>query len=146
MYYLQHRADLQVVDGEGKLRNWMASYSCKGSFLKLYTPSELRERIAWGKNDENLEYSINFIYNGENKNGWHFTWMGNNERKNIKSNSIAEANDIRNKFNKQDETYEPNIGSSDYLGREDHILTSFDTSLLPQLIYDLPKVKEFLLP
>jgi len=146
LYYLQHRADLQVVDGEGKLRNWMASYSCKGSFLKLYTPSELRERIAWGKNDKNLEYSINFIYNGENKNGWHFTWMGNNERKNIKSNSIAEANDIRNKFNKQDETYEPNIGSSDYLGREDHILTSFDTSLLPQLIYELPKVKEFLLP
>lgn len=146
LYYLQHRADLQVVDEKGQLREWMASYSCKGSFLKLYTPSELREKIAWGENNGKEEFPVNFIYNGEDKNGWHFTWMGDNERKNIKSNSIAEANDIKNNFDIQGKTYEPNIGSKDYLGRKDHILIDFDTTLLPQLIYDLPKVKNFLLP
>ena len=68
---------------------------------------------------------------------------GDNERKNIKSNSVAEANDIKNNFDIQGKTYEPNIGSKDYLGRKDHILVNFDTTLLPQLIYDLPKVKNF---
>tara|TARA_R110002050_G_scaffold1463_1_gene10452 strand:- start:75 stop:3308 length:3234 start_codon:yes stop_codon:yes gene_type:complete len=146
LYYLQHRADLQVVDNNNKLRKWMVSYSCKGSFLKLYTPSEIREKMAWGGENQKWDYQINFITNNGKKNGWHFTWMGDNERKNIKSNSVAEANDIKNNFDIQGKTYEPNIGSKDYLGRKDHILVNFDTTLLPQLIYDLPKVKNFLLP
>ena len=145
LYYLQHRADLQVLDKDGNLRKWMASYSCKGSFLKSYTPSELREKIAWGGDVKKWEYPVNFIYNGDNKNGWHFTWMGDNERKNLKSNSYAHAFDEIHKEEKS-KSYNPIEGGIDYLGREDHILTSFDTNLLPQLIYDLPKVKEFLLP
>jgi len=145
LYYLQHRADLQVSDGENNLREWQGAYMCRGKIFKSYKPTDLRTKIQNGGDVRNWPFPVTWLFNDNNRNGWHFAWMGDNERKNLKSNSYAHAFDEIHKEEKS-KNYNPIEGGIDYLGREDHILTNFDTSLLPQLIYDLPKVKEFLLP
>jgi hypothetical protein len=42
--------------------------------------------------------------------------------------------------------WKPEDGKSDPLGRHNHILKPYPVSDLPQILFDLPTVKNFLLP
>lgn len=88
--------------------------------------------------------------------GWHFSWMGKNEDRIIKSKSFCHHNqnleflnynnyssdEMRN-FMKDYEFFE---GQESPSGNTYHILKRYPLEELPQIIFDLPRVKEFLLP
>ncbi len=145
-YYLQHRADLHVSDDHGNLRGWNAAYVCTGKLIKKQTPSSIRENLTLGGSVDDWPYPVSYIITPPGKkSGWHFTWMGDIDRIITKKNNFAHAFDEGIKDYEID-LYNPDEGTTDYLGREDHILTKFDVSLLPGIIDNLPTVKEFLLP
>lgn len=145
LYTLQHRADIQLFDNHFNPVPWRASYACKGKFFNDQTPSQLRERLAWGGDARDWPYPVTYLENQDGTlNGWHFTWMGGVERYEIKSKSYAHAYDGIHK-QERPSNFKPEAGKPEYLGRWDHNLVEFNTDLLPQIIYDLPHIKEFLL-
>jgi hypothetical protein len=105
-----------------------------------YTLSEIRESHALGKND----ISYGDIYITENNKiqeaGWHFTWMGDDARRQQKINAFLHWDEV-----KLTDNYVPKNGALDPLGRHDHILLNYPEENLPRLINELPRVKEFLL-
>ena len=87
--------------------------------------------------------------------GWHFSWMGSKERQKLKLGSFSHCYDnIPNSVAPADsqemldyiDNYEPKEGERDILGRTDHILTKYDTKLLPPEVFELDLVRNFLLP
>jgi hypothetical protein len=88
--------------------------------------------------------------------GWHFTWMGNNNNRLIKSQSFSLFNENLDHLNyknyKNDHMknfltnyvfYDNQICPS---GDTNFVIKKFSTNNLPQIIFDLPRVKDFLLP
>ena len=155
LVYLTGRADLRVYDENNNPRPWNTSFMCLTKHLKRYTMSEIREAYAMLK--YNVEYSDVFITNnGETDDaGWHFSWMGNNEimkEKCISSMHVQDhvigsvgqfgTTEMINFIN----TYTPKENSTDPLGRKNHILKKYPLDKLPKKIFELPRVKEFLLP
>jgi hypothetical protein len=141
MYFLCSRADLRVYDENSNPISWCAPFMCTKEHIASHSLSEIRESYVFNKN--NLKYSD--ILTTENgivqEAGWHFSWMGPIERMKIKGRSFSHCNE----FNVL-EDYEPKDGSSDPLGRQGNVLKNFSQSLLPQLVFQITKVKEFLLP
>jgi hypothetical protein len=84
---------------------------------------------------------------GNRDGGWHFSWMGDNETRKLKLRSIAEFY-IWDTPEVQDlcETFNPQEGITDMLGRKDHILTSYPIEDLPPEAVKLERVKKYLLP
>jgi beta-1,4-mannosyl-glycoprotein beta-1,4-N-acetylglucosaminyltransferase len=152
MVFLNARADLRVYNGEGVPIRWDTPFFCSGSHLKKYTLSEIREASSM---QTNIDYgSIFATENGKIKDaGWHFSWMGDNQRRKIKCKSFLHCFDyVPNTVASLDsdemmdymENYQAKDGSVDPLGRDDHILKKYDVNLLPKKIFDLLRVKEFL--
>lgn len=88
--------------------------------------------------------------------GWHFSWMGDNSNRILKSRSFSHANqyfdfllfgsycseemeEFMNNYSVQDEAVPPS-------GDVSSILKPYPVENLPQIIFDLPRVKKFLLP
>lgn len=88
--------------------------------------------------------------------GWHFSWMGSNENRLHKAKSFCHADwnfDFLNHKNySSDEmkdfmlNYEHTEGQICPSGMNDYIMKPYSLKDLPQIIFDLPRVKEFLLP
>jgi len=129
------RADMQVVSPSGELFEWQSAFASTVRQLKnAGTLSQMRD----------AENKVKF---GNRDAGWHFSWMGNSDRRLTKLRSIAEyyAWD-RPEVQEVCRNFKPDEGSSDMLGRADHLLTSYPHDLLPPELFKLERVKEYLLP
>jgi beta-1,4-mannosyl-glycoprotein beta-1,4-N-acetylglucosaminyltransferase len=141
MAYLAGYADLQVTNPKTGPLNWPCGVTL------LY---------------EHLKDSITQIYSvdrikvlGDCDAGWHFTWMGDAARRKHKITSFSHCYDsIPNahapSYSKEMldflDTYEASSGSTDPLGRKDHILQPYPHELLPKELFKLDRVKTYLLP
>ena len=139
MVFLNNRADLRVYNSNNQPIPWSASFLCMKHHLQRYTLSDIRESYALSKND--IEYSDIFTYdNGIVEDaGWHFSWMGDSNRLKIKNESFLHWDEYS-----LQENYIAKENSADCLGREDHILKKYSINLLPQKIFELKTVQDFL--
>ena len=137
--FLIGRGDLRVFDEQGNPVPWRASYLCLKSHLEKYTLSDVRESHALGKH--NIEFSDLFITenNKIEDAGWHFSWMGDENRIKIKSDSFLHWDEIS-----LQKDYVPKENSTDFLGRKNHILNKYPIENLPKEIFNIPNVKKFL--
>jgi hypothetical protein len=140
LVFLCSRANLRVYNPNREPISWSSPFMVTKKQTEKYTLSEIRESHALGKND----ISYGDIYITENNKiqeaGWHFTWMGDDARRQQKINAFLHWDEV-----KLTDNYVPKNGALDPLGRHDHILLNYPEENLPKLINELPRVKEFLL-
>jgi hypothetical protein len=128
------RADRQLITPEGQLHNWRnAVVSTVGHLKEFGTLSSMRA-------------SQDNIYFGDLDAGWHFSWMGDANRRLKKLKSYAHWETDRPDVAKTCERFNADLGSADMLGREDHLITDYPTDALPTALWKLDRVKSFLLP
>lgn len=155
MAYLNCRADLHVCNEDGSPKNWSSGFICLSNQVQKYTLSEIRESHAMNRN--NIEYTDIFITDNGivTSAGWHFSWMGKVDQLKQKSLASMHVGDFvmyaagqmgsPELFTFMD-TYVAKEGSTDPLGRANHILQKYPIDQLPAKIFELPHVKDFLLP
>lgn len=129
------RADLQLCSDTGELFNWRCATACKVStLLDLGSITAVRNRQG-----------RHFI--GNRDGGWHFSWMGNAERRRTKLSSIAEhymwdTPEVQSLC----DSFIASEGKSDMLGRKDHILTEYPVENLPPEVFKIESVYTYLFP
>jgi hypothetical protein len=140
LVFLTGKANLRVCDENGNPREWNAPYFCMKHHLQKYTLSDIRESNSMSKV---IDFSDIFVTENNKmiESGWHFSWMGDFERIKTKCNSFLHHDEVNIV-----ENYSPSVNSTDPLGRTDHILKDYPLQLLPQKIFELERVKHFLLP
>ena len=158
LIYFDGRADLRLFYEESNNPvQWDCSmFLATKNQLKTHTPNEIRSNF-------NICYPISYIGQYENENyvrygdmGWHFSWMGDTERKRLKSVSYSHydhefdqiiykkcSGKLMEEFIENHIVKEGNIGVSGLIGT---ITKKYPIENLPQIIFDLPRVKQFLLP
>ena len=141
MAFLIGRGDLRAYDPQGNPWEWSCPFICNKYHLNDYTISQIRESRSTNLN--NIKYTDIFATdNGIIEDaGWHFSWMGDQERIRLKSKSYSHFNEFEVLDN-----YSPEAGKTDPLGRKDHILKKYPIGLLPDKIFELDHIKQFLLP
>ena len=155
MFYLMGRADLRDHLPSGEPRFWANAYMCMGHHKEKYSLSQLRE--SYSEQTRYVVYRDIFAYDNGiiEPAGWHFSWMGDPERLKLKFKSFMHYGDYieDTEFSQQPEkmlefmsSWTPKQDGVDPLGRNTHILKSIGTESLPQVIFELPRVKEYLLP
>ena len=139
--FLMGRGDLRVYDESNNPVSWNTPFICLYEHLKKYTLSDIRESYALSTH--HIDYSDIFITENNiiEDAGWHFSWMGDITRIKIKEEAFCHGHEFSVKNN-----YVAEENKTDCLGRKDHILKKYPIHLLPQKIFEFPKVKEFLLP
>lgn len=75
--------------------------------------------------------------------GWHFTWMGDNERRKEKANSFIHYANLSSVNTLSSDSVKEIISSSSTSIYEKR---NYPIELLPEIVFDLPRVKKFLLP
>lgn len=155
LVYLNGRADLRVHDELGNPREWNTAFMCLKKHLDNLTLSEIRESYAMQK--YNIPFSDIFITD-DNKmieSGWHFSWMGDSKVLKEKSKSSMHVHDFVigsvGQFGTMEmfeflDKYVPKENSTDPLGRKNHILKKYPLENLPQIIFEVERIKNFLLP
>lgn len=156
MWWLVARGDLQLRSDDGVTPGVnMCAFVGLPQHLRRHKLSEIR--MSYARNLKNLAFGDAFIIdNGINEiAGWHMTWMGGNSRILEKFYALTSHKGLLHTApGKGDDeavlqfmrTYNPSSGSLDPLGRRDHVLMPFDVSLLPKLVWQLPRVKKLLFP
>ena len=85
--------------------------------------------------------------------GWHFSWMGDNTRRQIKCRSFVHCYDVipaaqapldSPEMQTFIQDYVPEVGSTDPIGRRDHILEYFPPELLPTEAFTIKRARNFL--
>jgi hypothetical protein len=128
------RADRQLITPEGQLHNWRnAVVSTVGHLKEFGTLSSMR---ACQDN----------IYFGDLDAGWHFSWMGDANRRLKKLKCYAHWETDRPDVAKTCERFNADLGSADMLVREDLFITDYPADALPSALWELDRVKSFLLP
>jgi len=153
LVHLEGRADLRVYHKNSNTpKEWTGMFMATKQQLKNATPTQIRSNVF-------NPYPINFITeNGVRCEdlGWHFSWMGGKEKLKIKSKSFTHYDD---KFSyltteKYKTSYEEGYydsltlteGSIPPSGDKNMILKKYNTDKLPNEVFLLSKVREFLLP
>lgn len=155
LVYLNGRADLRVYDENGYPRRWDTPFMCLRSHLDTLTLSQIRESHAMQTSD--IPFKDIFITeNGLiQEAGWHFSWMGNSEILKEKSKSSMHVQDYVigsvAQFGTKEmmdflEKYEAKENSTDPLGRKNHILNKYPIEELPKIIFEVERIRKFLLP
>jgi beta-1,4-mannosyl-glycoprotein beta-1,4-N-acetylglucosaminyltransferase len=141
MAFLHGRADLRVCDELGNAMPWQAPFICLKRHLDDYTLSDIRESYAL--NTHHIKFSDIFITqnNTIEEAGWHFNWMGNQDRLKLKKEAFLHYDEVSLIKN-----YHPIVNEYDCLGRQNHILHNYSFLDLPQKIFTLQNVFKFLLP
>jgi hypothetical protein len=142
---LEGRADLRTYcASDNSEKPWNKSmYMCLKHHLQKCFPTQIR-----------AEYYLPFgiTYATQNNQiltdlGWHFSWMGDSINRMLKAKSFCHYSDNLVESMKYYEPKEDSISpESLYFNNKDYILKKYLIKNLPQLIFDLPKVKNFLLP
>ena len=128
------RADKELVSPEGIPFDWRNAFvSTVGKFKQNSTLSSMRA-------------SQNNVYLGSRDMGWHLSWMGDSERRLKKLKSYAHWETDTPKVETICKNFEAVPGSKDMLGREDHLIADYPCANLPKEIFELSRVKEYLLP
>ena len=129
------RADRQLQSPEGEKFDWRCGVAS--------TVKQLKDAQTLS----NMRMSQDNKYFGNRDAGWHFSWMGNSDARKLKLRSIAEYY-IWDKPEVQQlcDSFEPEEGNTDMLGRLDHIITSYPVDKLPPEVRTIERVREFLLP
>ena len=129
------RADLQLFSPEGELFEWRCATVCTVETLKTYgSLTRVREQP-------------NRKFIGCRDAGWHFSWMGTADQRAQKLSSIAEHYIWDHpEVQALCASFVPQEGSTDMLGRKDHLLTRYPIEDLPEEAVKLDRVKSYLLP
>lgn len=159
MVFLMGRADLRAYQPDKKAYLWTAGYFGSGNVLQNANLSAIREQggTYFYKDDQIVDKSVfdDPIERDAGVCGWHFSWMGDNQRRKLKCQSFVHCYDnihtavaplASDKMEKFMNNYVPNEGSTDPLGRSDHILHYYPPELLPDEVFKLNRVKNYLLP
>lgn len=150
---LEGRADLRVYIDEQPMLWDRSMFMCTTKHLSQLTPTELRSGMFYPPPE--VQYCLQDDKRVEDI-GWHFTWMGSNQDRLTKSESFihyADKFDFLGEYESfSSDKYKNLIAESPSEGRigpsaiQNSTLRKFDTSKLPQIIFDLPRVQQFLLP
>lgn len=133
---LYRKASIRLCDVSGQEMQTYGSFICFKHHLKNYTLSDLRESFTKNQNIyiNGAVANVFLIDNGKIEDaGWHLTWMGNENRVKLKKESFAHHNEcslINNNL------------SLDYLLKFKE--KTYDTKLLPKIIFELPNISLFL--
>lgn len=136
---LEGRADQQVCDAEGNPVPWAEGMMiCLKEHLRYSTPTKI-------KSEKMTPYSI--VYLTENNKmvtdlGWHFTWMGDEERKKKKAESFIHYANM-NVVNNVSADSLKKLGIDSKYGYK---TMQYPFNKLPRVLFDLPTVREYLLP
>lgn len=150
LVYLQARADLRAYRIENdEYSKWdMSMVVTTKQQLKKWTPTEMRAyTTATYVGEGDIRYEDL---------GWHFSWMGGSERNLLKAHSYSH---YAHNFNftvygecrgeemvKFIKSHIPREGSIAISGNKNEVLKKYPINNLPQKIFELPRVKDFLLP
>jgi hypothetical protein len=150
LVYLQGRADLRVHHKNGEPAAWH-----RAMFFAT------KEQIMYCKISNircgNIHMPIRFpTHDGiiQEDMGWHFSWMGTSSQRQTKADNFAHAFDNFEwhveggyaDYKRFVDTTEPVEGNIAPDSNVDHILKRYPHQNLPQLIFDYPFIKNFLLP
>jgi beta-1,4-mannosyl-glycoprotein beta-1,4-N-acetylglucosaminyltransferase len=146
------RADLQVFNKSGNPVSWEKyQFACTCSKLKGSNIQEIR-------NNSHGAEVVYLTQDGEviKDLGWHFSWMGGLERYITKARAFSHARDrVDNmgfgQFNTLEmhefmATYVAKEGSTAPLGEVDTVLKKYPLNKLPDKLFTIPRVKNYLLP
>jgi hypothetical protein len=153
LVYLQARADYRVYyTNSDSVYPWTGTYICLKNHLMRASATHMKASFE-------LPFDIKYpAQNGAVMQdlGWHFSWMGKNEDRLDKSKMICHHDhpieslvyktyysEQMKSFIENYEVYEGNIAPS---GHSDMTLKKYPIENLPQLIFELPRVKKYLLP
>ena len=153
LVHLEGRADLRVYHKDTDTpKQWNGMFICTKGHLRKATPTQIRSDVL-------NPYPIGFVNQDGVRIedlGWHFSWMGSSERRVIKSKSFTHYDDtfsfLENKKYTDEgtkkflEDLDLKEGSISPSGEMNTVLKSYPYDKLPKIIFDLPRVKEFLLP
>lgn len=153
LVHLEGRADLRVYYRDsGEPRPWGGMFICTKEHLRNATPTQLRSNALNPYPRGYLIHDDEIIQDL----GWHFSWMGPSERRLIKSQAFTHYDDtfdfLENKKYTSDGNQKflkeliPKEGSIALSGEINTILKKYPQENLPDIIFTLPRVKNFLLP
>lgn len=150
---LQYRADL-VLTCDNNERAVNAPLIALGSFWKSHLPTDCRKYLGGTIFSNAVDIPFDVWYVDGVKQGWHLSWMGNEERQLSKINTSChwkdemygdgeklESDYIRERIS----NFNPKNEERDLLGRKRWSLKKFDYTELFEVIGDLPHIKDFLL-
>ena len=148
--YHEGRADLRLYDKNTNQPVHWAIFAANRSIFEKTTPIRIRS-----DNEVPPELYLLYMIDSQGNNigemGWHFSWMGNQERRSIKAKAFAHYND--NLSFLSNSRYENEDLSGDYIdgslppcGNVNYILRHYPTSNLPKLMIETPRMKEFFIP
>ena len=153
MALIEGRADLRVYDLNNNPIPWdRGPLVCTKTHLRKYTPHQMR-----GQYFEDIEV-VYVTHDGKRIEdaGWHFSWMGGSERSIIKASSFAHAKDTFENMSFKNyntmemvefmRSYEAKEGAVNPTGDMNTVLKKYPINELPKIIFDLPRVKNYLLP
>jgi beta-1,4-mannosyl-glycoprotein beta-1,4-N-acetylglucosaminyltransferase len=152
LVHLEGRANLRVYKSDGNFKRWEGGmFMCTKAHLHRATPTQIRSNV-------DNPFPISYLQQDGIKvedMGWHFSWMGGIEKRNIKRKSFTHYNDsfsfIKGSSYNGNEMQklhneEPKVGSLSPSGEIDTILKEYRLDLLPQEIFLFSNIKEYLLP
>lgn len=150
LVHLEGRADLRVINKNNKEPKWWDSlFMCTKSQLKISTPTQIRSNIGHSFTLSNYQQDGKVCLDL----GWHFSWMGDYNRRKIKANSFTHFDDNLSflkdsKYSKSDSVLlnNPKEGDIPPSGDVNFVLERYSVENLPKEIFMLEGVKEFLLP
>jgi len=157
MVFLVGRADRRACMPNGTPYPWTAPYFLINKQRKNQSLSLIREQQGdyFFKNGEIVDRSA-FLDPKEVTTGtcgWHFSWMGDNTRRQIKCHSFVHCFDYipaaaaplnSDEMKNFIADYTPEVGSTDPIGRSDHILEYFPPELLPPEAFTIERACKFL--
>ena len=148
--YHEGRADLRLYDKNTNQPVHWAMFAANISIFKKTTPIKVRS-----DNEVPPEFYLLRMIDPQGKviedMGWHFSWMGNNERRTIKAKAFAHYNDnlsflSNSRYENQDLSGDYVDGSLPPCGNVNYILRDYPISNLPKLMVETPRMKEFFMP
>ena len=153
MALIEGKADLRVHNLDGSPAPWdMGPVVCTKNHLERFTVSQLRGHYV-----ENIEM-VYVTHDGKRIEdaGWHFSWMGGSERSIVKASAFSHAKDTFDmlsfkRFNTMEmvdfmRSYEAKEGAVNPIGDETTVLKKYPLEELPQVLFTLPRVRNYLLP
>lgn len=142
---LEGRADRQLFDHKDQPVWWDRSLlMCRWQQLSDTTPTQMRsEKMPKWRPGHAVQDNQR-----ANDLGWHFTWMGDTQRRRIKAESCAHSVNLDCADNIAADTAQELSAALDIKIQplKDFVVKPYDTQRLPPVLWQLPCVKDLLLP